>query len=845
MTPSVQFPSTHKWPTVLLLTLLSSCGGGGGGNPPPQPPPPPTSNPPPPPPPVVGSVEIEQTGLLLTETGQKRQLRARVIDTNGNPMTKTVTWTTTTGGSVNGARISVSADGLATANGNGIAQIVATADGVASLPLIGVVTPVAPDSILLTDAQIVGDPRSPDPNAAFDPGKSYDITLTDIATPAVGAILINTESKPVAGRVLAATANGVQSSVTLEVLPIPTLFPALEIREIIDLSQADLVVEDELRETYDIKRVGKNYVFVKKPGTQKLGRVAASKAEFECESDGGLNIDMPPVFSFSLDPKLDVQFGFNGLERLVVSLDPTFVAQIGLIGELGFNTSVTCELEVGTFRPRIGGAFSFLAGVTIPWGMGFKFENKVAAMSMELSAAWQSSAKLELGLDCPGGDECNHVNELSDLKQEFKPTLKIEGESIHVEPSVSVYLYENVEFELLAGFLDFQVLSAKVGLELGGSFGILNAQISDPKYAAEYGLKAIGSLSFADDLNDLVAIVFGNTIPLPDLISFEASIGRSPSGVVRADRANLVAGERVNFEIEIEGEYLVPLLRRVYNIERLLLIRRNGDAGTVVASIDATDDQRLFSMPYVPDVSGNTSDYYVFVVTSVLPFDEFAMKIGRAAANTVEIFHVYAVCTQLVEWTERTGFGGAHVRLFNDEICSGSSAPGRHYKACRYNGAWLPKHEGRSDIIHNTRQGLAGSYERDEFALTADGAFEIRYEFGWNETRETATQTITNYREQSMFVRANPDTEESGGRFYRKMDTSSVSKIPNQTGTYNVITLEADLAHGPHESPAQFRGRFFNDPTDSMPPRVAVQSVIGESEIPPECTGPTPYEYPD
>ena len=73
-----------------------------------------------------------------------------------------------------------------------------------------------------------------------------------------------------------------------------------------------------------------------------------------------------------------------------------------------------------------------------------------------------------------------------------------------------------------------------------------------------------------------------------------------------------------------------------------------------------------------------------------------------------------------------------------------------------------------------------------------------------------------------------------GGEFYRKIDRSRVSKVPNQTGTYDVTTMEANFPFG--EGVPAFGGRFSIDEPAGLPVRIETRGLVDDSEIPAECT---------
>jgi phosphatidylserine decarboxylase len=165
-----------------LVWVLVACGGGGS---------------------VVGDapsaptrIEIAPNALLLTATGQKKSLAAKVFDAAGNIVQAPVEWT-----SSHPETIAVDASGVVTAIGDGSSQIIARIGTVQSPPLLAVHTQLPAEAVLLTDANIVGEPGETTPGAVANIGNTYQVQLTGLPAPEVGSLLINTEGKVVGGRV--------------------------------------------------------------------------------------------------------------------------------------------------------------------------------------------------------------------------------------------------------------------------------------------------------------------------------------------------------------------------------------------------------------------------------------------------------------------------------------------------------------------------------------------------------------------------------------------------------------------------------------------------------------------
>ena len=257
---------------------------------------------------VVARVEIEQKGLILTQTGAVKQLAAKAFDAQGTLLNVAVSWT-----SSKPATIAVDSTGIATAvSGNGASQIVAQAGGVQSAPLLALVTQPVSGAILLNDAQIVGEPFETTPNAPPNFTNTYQVRLSGVAPPAVGAILINTESKVVAGRVVAVDSTSNPIIVTLALVPMRELFPTLVITETIDLANAPIMIPADIAAAYNFTRSGNTFAFTPRVSTAQAtlakATALASTARRRVMETGW---DIVKLLG-GKDVYFDVQFETNG-----------------------------------------------------------------------------------------------------------------------------------------------------------------------------------------------------------------------------------------------------------------------------------------------------------------------------------------------------------------------------------------------------------------------------------------------------------------------------------------------------------------------------------------------------
>jgi len=434
-----------RWLALASLAWLVGCGGGGGGvSETPQ---------------VVAKVAIRQSGLILTQSGAVKQLSATVTDAEGNELSVPTTWTST-----RPAAITVDSTGKVTAaSGNGASQIVAEAGGIKSAPLLGLVAQPVLGAILLTDSQIVGDPVETTPEAVASFDNTYQVSLTGVTAPAVGAILINTESKAVAGRVLQVDSTSAPIKVTLGLVSLRELFLTLEIDESIELANAPLRINPEIAAAYDIKRTGDTFEFTPKPGPASAAAVRPrQKADapntfklgpFACETTlftapGAplpIALSAPPLFSVTASPTLDLKLNLltvTGVERFIINAEPTIKIEGGIGVALAFEGKIECKVELFAYVVPAGGPLALILGGVVPMGVGFEAGGKLTVATMSIGTKAELKGKVKAGIACPNGDLPCTFERALDITAKVTPTVDLPSiGDVRVEPSFSAFGY--------------------------------------------------------------------------------------------------------------------------------------------------------------------------------------------------------------------------------------------------------------------------------------------------------------------------------------------------------------------------------------------------------------------
>ena len=626
----------------LGLVILGGCGGGssGSGSGEDQ---------------SVASVQIDQTALLLTAVDESRQLSARAMDARGNVLDVPITWTSTTQ-----ADISIDSDGKITARkANGASQIVAQAEGIDSAPLLVAATTLPAGAITLTDAHIVGGPVETDPSAAPSFSNTYKIVLQGVTAPAIGSLIVNTESKPVVGRVVAVDTNGNLVTVTLALVSLREAFPNLYINETIDLSRAEIMINPDIATMYSVSRTGNKFTFTPKTAAAPAGAVGAvgavqalniqpsavgvpvgtsigppfTSCEFSpssLQSAIPMQLSVPPLFDFTISPSLDILYTpAGGLERFVINADPVIVIDGGVNITASFEGKISCTVELWTFNIPVGGALSVFVSGLVPVGLGLEAGGKITVATMKLAGNIEAKAQPEVGVNCPLGGTCQFVGNLGNTQLQLKPSIDAPGVGdVRLEPFLTLFGYMQAQVgNPLLQSLKFDAFNAQVGGKLHGSFALPLSQISDTTYQSDYKASLTGKAGWGSDLLGFLALVGLSNMTG---VEFEKSVdlAQSPTGLVTADKASFVTGETVHFHVALDAATLEFL--GIDNVKEIRLIRQSAGNTELIDSISASPGQTSFNFSFTSSGPGSVGEFSAFVITTLLPFDIFELEVGQA-----------------------------------------------------------------------------------------------------------------------------------------------------------------------------------------------------------------------
>lgn len=622
------------------VLALSACGGGGGesaeiSNPPPEV--------------RAARVEIIDTGVLLTAAGQSRQLRAQAFDASGAPIDRPLQWS-----SSDPADLAVDANGLLTAvSGNGSSQITVQADAVSSLPLLAVVTPVASGTQIVPDAQILRGPELTDPDAEPSFDNTYTVILAGDA-PALDSLLVGDGSTPLAGKVVNTEVVGNGVLVTMQLVSLPELFPELEINQSFDLSQVPVEIPAEVSNDYEITREGELFVFTArdedaggaKSLSAKSSRVSGTRAfESGCRSaitgvsNGGnaplpIRVEVPPVFKFSINPTVDLLITpGRGLEKFIVKARPVFQGEIGIKLTAAFEGKITCKRELFVVPLFFGGPLSLLISGLIPVGIGLEAGGKITVADVGISNKVEVTTTLEAGMNCSFGD-CDFIADLGGPNDSFTvkntPTLNLPGlEDLRYEPRVDLFAFAETSIgNRFLQKLRFTALEARFGATLQGSFAPQITQMLAPAYKSNYRLNLLASARAGQDISSVLNLLGLTNINL-FVLELTFDLANSPTGAVTASQGDFRRDDLVTFNVKLDPAKLEFL--GLHNAREILLVRKVFNEAQLVRRVLLPDGRQELDIPVQMTDSGNSNEFFAFVVTRVLPLDILSLELGQAS----------------------------------------------------------------------------------------------------------------------------------------------------------------------------------------------------------------------
>lgn len=572
----------------------------------------------------VASLEIDKASILLTGPGQSAKLNAQALDSQGLPIQGALTWF-----SSSPADITVDTTGRITAQRIGSALVYAEAGGKRSMPSFIIVAEPQPGALMVPDSQVisvgVAQPLSEGEIAGV--GMQYEARLAGLASlPAVGTVVVATETAQIGGKVVAARYEGDVAVITLALAPLYELLARYHIDWDVDLS------------VYPIEAIPGQEVGSARPAARTFATLDDDESpirpfeRFECNGEARASLTDNSV---SLTP--------NNAMRLVVAdyrdnplLPPGYVkraltgtmtldGRVGIIFKANINASGEC-LAQAQIKVRVTGLASLLITPAIRVGVGVSLEGELIAAEGEISATGKVGSSQELGWQCANGicEALDHFEKINEFK--FKAVApSIYG--MHVTAGAHAFILLGLDLVFLEGLGSAQIVEARLGPKQTVDFGRMEDQAERPEYASDYALKVEGVVqpgaALAEAIkksvdSDSVGVRFKGSMSFPPEYS-------SPKGTLEVSRSVVPLGESVDFAVRLAPE-TVDYAVVGYNVASIQLWRKKEDEDEFkfwhVINVTAAN-QTTFTYQWVPEATDVGKSKFAAFATTVIPAEPY------------------------------------------------------------------------------------------------------------------------------------------------------------------------------------------------------------------------------
>jgi hypothetical protein len=612
---------------LFALVVLAACGGGGGT-----------------PQVKVSKIEISPNAVLFTASGELKTLTAQVFGADNQPLELKVNWT-----SANPAVTINDTGEIQTTTNVGSSVITAEAGGVSAQIIVVIAEPVA-GAKLISDSQILSEPEPVIPDQPVLVGSQLKVKLAAIPDLVPGTVLLASEAKPVAGKVISVVPRGEHLDVVFEALPIKMLFSKFNVS-----GELNSTIREEQTFTATAQPLLSSQA---DPNEFKLGPFTCTTSSSISIIGGTLTTKIE--FPFRMTPILtedEILFKVVGLMKVTINGSLTLGANLSL--------GTTCKQEFNRIVLPIGGALAYVAGFQIPYGAKFEIKASLQSPQVELGIEVKNSHEVMSGVrwtSSAGWEDLFDMKSTNEIKGKFNFPTSIKNFRIEGSVFAGGYLgldlgsYVGQKFSLIK---PLSILEASAGLKAEVKFGGVQDQMDDSgeDSAAKYELKAVLEMGLGEGVVDELKDILNKYTKQPgdepgdpkpgDAVSFKTGINvetpltRSPFGTASVDKNEAKQGEKVNFTIELDEKdvFLRPLPgTSLYNVSKVIIYRSlgSGDA-SVIKTLSASEGQRTFKWEWPPssaDVGQNK--FWVFVLPKVL-FENFELEINDDSKLEVKV----------------------------------------------------------------------------------------------------------------------------------------------------------------------------------------------------------------
>ncbi len=653
------------WSLVLLLAMLvTACGSGGGSQDDPN---------------QISRIEVTPGTALMTSLGETYQLKATAYDANGEPLNVNFDWT-----SSNPGLMTVDGQGTVTTHDYAGSSLISATAGDVSGQATLLAVELMPNSVLVSDAQVLDNPLLQDPDTPPDVGSLYEVTLDGTVAVTVGDILLASESAPIGGRVVDVVRSGTSQLVTLELIPVSQMFSKLKIDETYHFTTDDAVIPEEISTLFDVsENPDGSLKFTPKPefsnpktmadnmrqalGTPQ-GTFANPYAPFDCSSTmptipltlnllpvtDGLVFDLDLIMQYDSDNEHLQKLALAGMAKAELRVRPSL--------NVAFEGKFTCTLDVVSIPIPISGAASVVFGGRIPVGPGFEIGGRVTLGQVAAEANFKAQFNAEVGVERNAMGELELIDTAatatSQSDADFRlilPDTNNLTAGLRFEPTLKGFAF--ADFRVGTGLfyrLEFKALRLTGGLVESANLATVDSQVAGTTYASSYMQALNINAGFGRS-----AIQFFNFLNINaasfSLVNLDIPLYTSPRlQSASADVASFATGDTVNFNVVLMPntlDYRSYTSSELYNIDEIIIYRRIDNGGAIstqeIARTGASFGQSSFDLSWTADSDGDIgSDFFVFVDTKALsiPFTQGQLgipwldelELGTVAGNSIQ-----------------------------------------------------------------------------------------------------------------------------------------------------------------------------------------------------------------
>ena len=328
---------------------------------------------------VVG-VEVEPSGVLLTEVGESRVFRALAVDEAGNRMEVQADWSTDGDGfGLDGTEVTakeLTGSGLVTASYGDFEAFAAV-----------VVAPVHPDVLHLSDEDIASWTTDPDVST----GLRWSVVVAPGVSAIAGDVVVSTGSSPVYGEVVEA----VGDQWVVEALPLSEVF-------------TDYLVHFEVPLQASVDPGGARRAAPLFPRTDcGLG------AEFVDIDLFDVDVDLEPTLGVTLDAE------FGGMTVALIEGGFEGEVRVGHTLEIGAAGEAECTYIAGEVSYSPGGPFTSFFSPTLAYGAGMKLEWEVGGSTVSVTSSTPVGMSVSVGYVCSPLLQCTWVADLDSVPSDW------------------------------------------------------------------------------------------------------------------------------------------------------------------------------------------------------------------------------------------------------------------------------------------------------------------------------------------------------------------------------------------------------------------------------------------